>query len=62
MGGKIAGMRFTKRGVVLDDNAVAALELAMDEVIAKRKVNEKDARRMCGILLGYCSMHRPRNP
>jgi hypothetical protein len=48
--GKIAGMKFTKGGVVLDDDAVAALELAMDEVIAKKKVNEKDARRMCGIL------------
>ena len=47
---KIAGMKFTKGGVVLDDDAAAALELAMDEVIAKKKVNEKDARRMCGIL------------
>ena len=41
---------FTKGGVVLDDDAVAALELAMDEVIEKKRVNEKDARRMCGIL------------
>ena len=48
--GKIAGMKFTKGVVVLDDDAVVALELAMDEVIAKKKVNEKDARRMCGIL------------
>ena len=48
--GKIAGMKFTKEGVALDDDAVAALELAMDELIEKKKVNEKDARRMCGIL------------
>ena len=47
--GKIAGIQFTKGGVVLDDDAVAALELAMDEVMAKKKVNEKDARRVCGI-------------
>ena len=48
--GEIEGMKFTKGGVVLDDDAVAALELAMDEVTEKKKVNEKDARRMCGIL------------
>ena len=48
--GKIAGMKLTKGGVVLDDDAVATFELAMDEVIEKKKVNEKDARRMCGIL------------
>ena len=29
---KIARMKFTKGGVVLDDDAVTALELAMDEV------------------------------
>ena len=43
-------MKFTKGGVVLDDDVVAALELAMDEVIAKKKVNKKDARQICGIL------------
>ena len=48
--GKIAGMKFTKGGVVLDDDAVSALELAMDGVIEKKKVNEKDARRVCVIL------------
>lgn len=48
--GNVAGMKFTKGGVVPDDDAVAALELAIDEVIEKKKVNEKDARRMRGIL------------
>ena len=48
--GKTAGMKFPKGGVVLDDDAVATLELAMNEVMEKKKVNEKHARRMCGIL------------
>ena len=48
--GRIAGLKFTKGGVVLDDDAVAALELAMDEVIAAKRVTEKDVRRLCGIM------------
>ena len=45
-------MKFTKGGVVLDDDAVAALELAMDEMIAKKKV----MRKMHDGCVGYCSM------
>jgi hypothetical protein len=48
--GRIAGLKFTKGGVVLDDDAVAALELAMEEVMAAKRVTEKDVRRLCGIM------------
>ena len=48
--GRIVGLKFTKGGVVLDDDAVAALELAMDEVIAAKRVTEKDVTRLCGIM------------
>jgi hypothetical protein len=32
--------------VVLDDDAVAALELAMEEVMAAKRVTKKDVRRL----------------
>ena len=48
--GRIAGLKFTEGGVVLDDDAMAALELAMEEVMAAKRVTEKDARRLCGIM------------
>ena len=48
--GRIAGLKFTKGGVVLDDDVGVALELAMDGVIATKRVTEKDVRRLCRIM------------
>ena len=48
--GRIAGLKFTKGGVVLDDDAVVALKLVIVEVIAAKRVTEKDTRRLCGIM------------
>lgn len=49
--GFIAGLKFEAGGVVIDDDAVEAVVAALDEVMEKKRVKEKDARRLMGILI-----------
>ena len=48
--GLVAGLKFVEGGVTLCDEAVAALELALDEVLQAKRMTEKSARRLAGIM------------
>ncbi len=49
--GHIAGLKYEHGGVVLDDAAVESVGLALKEVQESKKMNEKAARRLNGILI-----------
>ena len=48
--GLVAGLKFVEGGVTLCDEAVAALELALDEVLQAKRMTEKSVRRLARIM------------
>jgi hypothetical protein len=49
--GQIAGMKFTAEGVQITDEAVDSLVVAMTEALEAKKMTEKQARRLVGIII-----------